>query len=54
MDLASKRVLNIDRLKGLGFNDFTDIDAAISEVIHWYHNNNIKRYDVFKEGHNGK
>jgi GDP-L-fucose synthase len=49
-----KRVLNIDRLKGLGFNDFTDIDTAISEVIHWYHNNNIKRYDVFKEGHNGK
>lgn len=44
-----KRVLNIERLKNLGFDDFTDINDALSEVIQWYHSNNTERYDVFKE-----
>lgn len=44
----SKRVLNIERLKSLGFSDFTNFDVAIKETVDWYNNNkDIKRYDPF-------
>tara|TARA_R100000808_G_scaffold24811_1_gene58493 strand:- start:16110 stop:17081 length:972 start_codon:yes stop_codon:yes gene_type:complete len=48
----AKRVLNVDRLLSLGFNDFTQFDTAIQEVIEWYHENKLtvsNRYDSFKE-----
>tara|TARA_R110002020_G_scaffold390499_2_gene600982 strand:- start:3544 stop:4515 length:972 start_codon:yes stop_codon:yes gene_type:complete len=47
-----KRVLNVDKLKGLGFNDFSDLTESIKKVVDWYNTNKElvdKRYDAFKE-----
>lgn len=49
-----KRVLSVDRLIDLGFDDFTDMNIALKEILEWYHKSDTKRYDVFKEKHNGK
>jgi GDP-L-fucose synthase len=47
-----KRVLNVDKLKSLGFNDFSDLTESIKKVVDWYNTNKElvdKRYDAFKE-----
>jgi GDP-L-fucose synthase len=49
----AKRVLNVKRLKEeLGFDDFTEFDDAIREVVSWYSKHASlfsQRYDAFKE-----
>lgn len=47
-----KRVLNVDKLLSLGFNDFSDLTESIKKVVGWYNDNKElvdKRYDAFKE-----
>ena len=47
-----KRVLNVDKLKSLGFNDYSDLTESIKKVVDWYNTNKElvdKRYDAFKE-----
>lgn len=46
-----KRILNVERIKSLGFDDYTPIDEALREVIQWYNINKntvCNRYDSFK------
>ena len=48
----SKRVLNVDRLKSLGFDEFSDLENSVEKVINWFNKNNERaseRYDAFKE-----
>jgi len=47
-----KRVLNVDKLKSLGFDNFSDLTESIKKVVDWYNTNKElvdKRYDAFKE-----
>lgn len=46
-----KRVLNVERLKSLGFENFTKLDDALTEIVQWYHDNknfSKSRYNSFK------
>jgi len=45
------RVLNSKKLNSIGFNNFTNIDEALSQTVEWYKKNkNYKnnRYNSFK------
>jgi len=47
-----KRILNVERIKSLGFDNYTPMDEALKEVVEWYHRNKAtvnNRYDAFKE-----
>tara|TARA_R100001377_G_C3121988_1_gene86252 strand:- start:209 stop:619 length:411 start_codon:yes stop_codon:yes gene_type:complete len=47
-----KRILNVERIKSLGFDNYTPMDEALKEVVEWYHRNKStvnNRYDAFKE-----
>ena len=47
-----KRILNIDKLVKIGFNNFCSLDDALKETVDWYKlnlNKKIKKYNAFNE-----